>query len=162
MQPTLNQTPHFSGRTIFCPKNFRTKKFHIRKKSDLKIFTPKKIRHKKFSARKYSGLIMKKSDLKSISLRRGLFHRHRIFLPEKIVSAKKFRALKFSRAKISGQKNFTSEKNRTLKFLHPKKTGFENSERENFPARKFSVRKKVRHVLQKIALQQQAGSTLAD
>jgi hypothetical protein len=77
------------------------------------------------------------------------------FLPVKILLPEKFRVLKFSRAKISGQKNFTSEKNRTLKFLHPKKTGFENSERENFPARKFSVRKKVRHVLQKIALQQQ-------
>jgi len=37
-----------SGFEIFTRKNFRTKKFHVRKKSDLKIFTPKKIGLQKF------------------------------------------------------------------------------------------------------------------
>jgi len=32
-----------SGFEIFTRENFRTKKFRIQKKSDLKIFTPKKI-----------------------------------------------------------------------------------------------------------------------
>jgi len=57
--------------------------------------------------------------------------------------------------KISGFEIFTRKNFRTKKFHVRKKPGFKNSDRENFPAQKISTRKKVRHVPQKIALQQQ-------
>jgi len=57
--------------------------------------------------------------------------------------------------KISGFEIFKHKNFRTKKFHVQKKSGFKNSDRENFPAQKISTRKKVRHVPQKIALQQQ-------
>jgi len=69
------------------------------------------------------------------------------FAETELFAGKNCIARKISGFEIFTRKNFrtkkiASKKNRTLKILHPKKSGFKNSERENFPAQKFSVRKK--------------------